>query len=841
MVQLASCSSFSCSSASCGLPAHPAAAAARAGAARPGRRARGGRRGRDRGRHLRPHRHARSTTSARRSRWRPASSSTFVRGAISQQAGDCPRPTGRRPASELDDGASGCDGGSRSRCSSSSSSRSGRSAATLVAGNTPQLGLDLQGGAVGGAPARRRKVDDGVLDQAIAIIRSRVDALGVAEPDISRQGNTIVVQLPGVKNQRPGPRARRPDRRAAVPAGPRTAALRSTRPPPPTTTTTTAGRPRPTPTAATTATTTTTTTTTGTTPRGRTRREATVVLPGSTRTRTSRATSSARAELDRPGRQHGARRVRPRTPASGRSSVDLDQRGHASSSPSVLARASTSTSRSPSCSTASSQSAPTDPVGRTSTARARSRGDVHRARGQGPGPRAALRLLPVQLEPQTRADGVGHPRQGLAAGRPRRRRSSASAWCCSTCPLLPGPRPRGAARPGVSGDADVLARRRCLGETSGLALTLAGATGIIVSVGVTVDSYVVYFERLKDEIRSGKTHPLVGRPRLQPGLPHDPRRRPGVAHRRRPPLLPHRRLGARLRLLPRALDVLDLFVAYFFTRPMVVLLGRNRFFTEARFFGVARGLAAPRPEVGVSTAEMRRAKTRHLAPALPRRDVVRLRRPRQASGSLSRPSSSSSACCRSCTAGPQPRHRLRGRHGVGGAGARRLGGRGARRAAAARARRRQDPDRSARRQRVRVQADTRARGRGRAGQVQRRSPARLAEAEGVEPDVSVNDVGPVVGQARSPRRRCGALVVFFVAITIYISLRFEWKMAVAALAAVVHDILVTVGVYSLVGLRGDAGHGGRLPHDPRLLALRHHRRVRQGRGEHQAAWPRPGA
>jgi preprotein translocase subunit SecD len=39
----------------------------------------------------------------------------------------------------------------------------------------------------------------------------------------------------------------------------------------------------------------------------------------------------------------------------------------------------------------------------------------------------------------------------------------------------------------------------------GLTLTLAGVTGIIVSVGVTVDSYVVYFERLKDEVRTGKT------------------------------------------------------------------------------------------------------------------------------------------------------------------------------------------------------------------------------------------------------------------------------------------------------------------------------------------------
>jgi preprotein translocase subunit SecD len=38
--------------------------------------------------------------------------------------------------------------------------------------------------------------------------------------------------------------------------------------------------------------------------------------------------------------------------------------------------------------------------------------------------------------------------------------------------------------------------------------------------------------------------------------------------------------------------LLDLLVAFTFTRPMVVLLGRNRTFTQARFFGVARGLAA---------------------------------------------------------------------------------------------------------------------------------------------------------------------------------------------------------------------------------------------------------
>jgi preprotein translocase subunit SecD len=44
-----------------------------------------------------------------------------------------------------------------------------------------------------------------------------------------------------------------------------------------------------------------------------------------------------------------------------------------------------------------------------------------------------------------------------------------------------------------------------LGQTIGLSLTLSGVTGLIVSVGITVDSYVVYFERLKDEVRTGKT------------------------------------------------------------------------------------------------------------------------------------------------------------------------------------------------------------------------------------------------------------------------------------------------------------------------------------------------
>ncbi|MDY7101141.1 MAG: SecD/SecF family protein translocase subunit, partial [Actinomycetota bacterium] len=44
-----------------------------------------------------------------------------------------------------------------------------------------------------------------------------------------------------------------------------------------------------------------------------------------------------------------------------------------------------------------------------------------------------------------------------------------------------------------------------LGDEQGLALTLAGVTGIIVSIGVSVDSNIVYFEHLKEDIRSGRS------------------------------------------------------------------------------------------------------------------------------------------------------------------------------------------------------------------------------------------------------------------------------------------------------------------------------------------------
>jgi preprotein translocase subunit SecF len=63
-------------------------------------------------------------------------------------------------------------------------------------------------------------------------------------------------------------------------------------------------------------------------------------------------------------------------------------------------------------------------------------------------------------------------------------------------------------------------------------------------------------------------------------------------------------------------------------------------------------------------------------------------------------------------------------------------------------------------------------------------------------DVNLNEVGPSWGEEIS-EKALRALLVFLVLVTIYIALRFELKMAIPTLAALVHDILVTVGVYSL--------------------------------------------
>ncbi|HVL98479.1 MAG TPA: protein translocase subunit SecF [Egibacteraceae bacterium] len=75
----------------------------------------------------------------------------------------------------------------------------------------------------------------------------------------------------------------------------------------------------------------------------------------------------------------------------------------------------------------------------------------------------------------------------------------------------------------------------------------------------------------------------------------------------------------------------------------------------------------------------------------------------------------------------------------------------------------------------------------------------LAEVTGAAPrEIDVSVVGPRWG-AQISEQMLRALLVFLVLVVGYITLRFEWRMALAALVTLIHDVIVTVGVYAIVG------------------------------------------
>jgi preprotein translocase subunit SecD len=129
-----------------------------------------------------------------------------------------------------------------------------------------------------------------------------------------------------------------------------------------------------------------------------------------------------------------------------------------------------------------------------------------------------------------------------------------------------------------------------LGQAFNTTIDLAGVIGIIVSIGITVDSYIVYFERLKDEARSGRT--------IRSSVDK------GFASAFRTVLAADAvsLLGAVIlyafsigpvkgfALFLGISTLLDVVVTYFFTRPFVILLGRSGNNNEARTMSMASGL-----------------------------------------------------------------------------------------------------------------------------------------------------------------------------------------------------------------------------------------------------------
>ncbi len=67
-------------------------------------------------------------------------------------------------------------------------------------------------------------------------------------------------------------------------------------------------------------------------------------------------------------------------------------------------------------------------------------------------------------------------------------------------------------------------------------------------------------------------------------------------------------------------------------------------------------------------------------------------------------------------------------------------------------------------------------------------------------NISINTVGSSWGSQVS-HKAIEALIAFLIVIVIYLSIAFEWRMAAAALVALAHDIVITIGVYALTGFQ----------------------------------------
>ncbi|MFV1990052.1 MAG: SecD/SecF family protein translocase subunit, partial [Acidimicrobiales bacterium] len=115
-----------------------------------------------------------------------------------------------------------------------------------------------------------------------------------------------------------------------------------------------------------------------------------------------------------------------------------------------------------------------------------------------------------------------------------------------------------------------------MGETQGLVLSLAGATGIIVSIGVQVDSNVVYYERLKEQVRGGRSLRVSASKGFDDAfstiIKADVGSLIGAGVLWYLTVGPVRGFALFLGLA----TIMDLIVSYFFMRPMVIWLTRRR-------------------------------------------------------------------------------------------------------------------------------------------------------------------------------------------------------------------------------------------------------------------------
>ncbi|MET0421298.1 MAG: protein translocase subunit SecD [Acidimicrobiia bacterium] len=409
----------------------------------------------------------------------------------------------------------------------------GTFAATLISGNTPVLGLDLQGGvSVVKSPVGKYTNDS--LDVAVDVIRNRVDSLGTLEPEITRQGSDIVIDLPGVKNRdraiklvgETGELRFRPVLLGAgqVPPTPAEAAKAAT------TTTTTNPNTVTTAPASSTAPTTTTVPPTAeesaaqlaaaqeavkscdpnavvalesvpTTTRANDKRDSCVVLPDQDNPKvryylgpagfTGTVVSSAKSEfvagqgwtVKMDLTDSGSQKWDKLAEQQFHQQVAIVLDGKVHSAPNIL----------PDAATFSSFGGTAIISGSMDQGEAQ---DLAKLINYGALP---VRLKTVNVEDVSPTLGSDQLRAGIIAGLIGL--GLVALYMLVFYRLLGLVVIFGLVLSGMT----LYTLVTYLGDSLGLTLSLAGVTGIIVSAGVTVDSYIVYFERLKDEVRGGST------------------------------------------------------------------------------------------------------------------------------------------------------------------------------------------------------------------------------------------------------------------------------------------------------------------------------------------------
>jgi preprotein translocase subunit SecD len=479
--------------------------------------------------------------------------------------------------------------------------------ATILSGNAPVLGLDLKGGiSVTYEPVGTPKA--GALSETLKIINNRVNTFGVAEPSISRQGNDIVVELPGVKDQAKALRlvGRTAQLRfrpvlAQVPPVPAAAASAKGAT---TTTTTPPANEKALQAAVASCDSTqiqsllTANTVLPTTPLENDDANNCVVLPiRSSKDRLLLAPVNTKASLGvPPGLSGGDVSGATSTFASGQGyAVEMTLKGAGLAKFNALAAASFQqqaprnevaivldgvVQSNPAFQTGSF-SGPVQITGNFTQGQA---SDLATIINYGALP-VQLRAIDVQqVSPTLGSDDLN---AGIAAG--------IIGLALVALYMLAYYRVLGLVvilGLGVSG-ALLYAIVSGLGPSLHLALTLSGVTGIIVSVGITVDSYVVYFERLKDEVRTGRTV----RSSVDRGFTRSFRT---IVAADLVSLIGAGALWALaigsvkgFALFLGIATILDLVVSYFFMHPLVSLLARRPELVRMRGVGIAAGLDVP--------------------------------------------------------------------------------------------------------------------------------------------------------------------------------------------------------------------------------------------------------